>query len=151
MKTIRSWCILCICLLLCTGCKNHANTLNYQDLDVSSVQTVSLQSGMTGEEIQLTDPADIQQITDLVRQIQGTDPKSSQGYYGFRYTIRFYDEKEQLFWYGSVCPENDFLSMEIYETVDGSPYLTLYQLTGISEEEICAVCEKYFEGEENVT
>lgn len=146
MKIIRSWCILCLCLLLCTGCKNYADTLDCHDLDVSSVQAVQLGSGITGEKVWLTDPDDIQTICDCILQITGDTPQSSQGYYGYLYYIYLYHTPEDAepFWKGTVCPENAFLGMEIYESTEKADYNVMYQLTGISADEISAICEAYF-------
>lgn len=125
-----------------------SETVDYSTLDVSGVTAVRLHSGYTGEKVWLTDPEDIKAITDLVVQIKGDSPESNRGYYGWTYGIDLYDtenptEDSQSFWRCGLT-WGSFASMYPYETVHNVQYNTRYRMTGITTEEIDAVCERYF-------
>ena len=123
-------------------------TLDYSSLDVSRTKAVRLHSGFTGEVVWLTDPEDIQAVTDCVLQIRCENPESSRGYYGWSYGIDLYDTAEptedaEPFWGGSMCFGN-FGSRYLYETVQDVRYYARYEMTGITTEEVDAVCEQFF-------
>lgn len=125
-----------------------SETVDYSTLDVSGVTAVRLHSGFTGEKVWLTAPEDIKTITDLVVQIKGDSPESSRGYYGWTYGIDLYDvenptEDSQSFWSAGMTWET-FTSNIHYETVKNHRYNTRFRMTGITTEEIDAVCERYF-------
>ena len=148
--------VLCV-IFFCSGCGRMdtaapeatvPETLDCSSLDVARTKSIRLHSGITGEEVWLTDPADIQAITDCVVQIRAENPESSRGYYGWTYTIELYDtetpaEDAKPFWGGSMCC-GSFGSMYLYETVNGHMYYARYDMTGITTEEVDAVCEVFF-------
>ncbi|MBE6613838.1 MAG: hypothetical protein E7631_00855 [Ruminococcaceae bacterium] len=122
--------------------------LDCSSLDVSRTKAVRLGSGITGEVVWLTDPADIQAVTDCVLQIRAENPESSRGYYGWSYDIALYDVEEptedtEPFWGGAMC-YGSFGSMYLYETVSGHQYYARYEMTGVTTEEVDAVCEQFF-------
>ena len=148
--------VLCV-IFFCSGCGRMdtaapeatvPETLDCSSLDVARTKSIRLHSGITGEEVWLTDPADIQAITDCVVQIRAENPESSRGYYGWTYTIELYDaetpaEDAKPFWGGSMCC-GSFGSMYLYETVNGHMYYARYDMTGITTEDVDAVCEVFF-------
>ena len=123
-------------------------TLDCSSLDVSRTKAVRLHSGFTGEIVWLTDPADIKAVTDCVLQIRCENPESSRGYYGWSYGIDLYDTAEptedtEPFWGGSMC-FGSFGSRYLYETVQDARYYARYEMTGITTEEVDAVCGQFF-------
>ncbi len=124
------------------------DSLDYSGLDVSTVKSIRLTCGYNGETVWLTDPEDIREITDCVLQIRGDNPESSRGYYGWSYGIYLYKEENPSddttpMWYGGMF-WGKMYSNYTYETVKGLSYAALYRMTGITTEEIDAVCEKHF-------
>ena len=124
------------------------DSLDFSSLDVSAVKSIRLHCGYNGETVWVTDPDDIAEITDCVLQIRCDSPESSRGYYGWSFGIYLYNteypaDDTKALWYGSMF-SGKMYSEYLYETVSGHSYYALYRMTGITTEEIDAVCEKHF-------
>jgi len=126
----------------------YPSAIDCSTLDLSVVKSVYLTCGYNGEEILLTDPQGIKEITDCVQKIQCDSPESSRGYYGWSFGITLYDvenpdDDTAPIWSGSMFWGKMYSSYP-YETVNHVTYPALYTMVGITTEEIDAVCEKYF-------
>jgi len=124
------------------------DSLDFSGLDVSNVKSIRITCGYNGEAVLITDTEGIREITDLVQNIRCDSPESSRGYYGWSFGIYLYDEENPSddaspLWYGSMF-WGKMYSSYIYETVNGFSYRALYRMTGITTDEIDAVCWKYF-------
>ena len=136
-----------------TGKYPYPDIIDCSVLELSGVKSVHLTCGYTGEEILLTDPQSIKEITDCVQQIKCNSPESSRGYYGWSFGITLYDvespdDDTTPIWYGGMFWGKMYSSYP-YETLYDVTYPALYTMVGITTEEIDAVCEKYFPSLQN--
>lgn len=80
---------LLLLLFFClTGCEEKGLTF-----DIGQASKIELRSGNSGKEIEITDPEDIQYITENINQLTYYKDKSREGYTGWSYSLVWYDSK----------------------------------------------------------
>ncbi len=79
--------LILIFILLTSLCSCGAK----KEFDFSGAEKVVVFSGSTGEHIETTDKEEIKNISDIFTSHTFTKKKSSKGYDGFRYNVKWYD------------------------------------------------------------
>lgn len=120
--------------------------VDFSEKNLSVVDRVVVKNGATGEQIEVTDRADVARMVDMISKIKGEEPVSDRGYYGFSYYVELYCGNKEILSF-SICPEgeNAALICGYYETVGGFDYPARYRLTGSSYEDVDAVLKPLFE------
>lgn len=120
--------------------------IDFSGKNLAVVDRVVVKNGATGEQIEVTDSADVARIVDMISKIKGEEPVSDRGYYGFAYYVELYCGNKEILSF-SVCPEgeNAAIICGYYETVGSFDYPARYRLTGCSYEDIDAVLKSLFQ------
>ncbi len=98
------------------------------------VDSIVITDGSDGQKYALIDPKSIAAVLETVKLLEGTDPVSSRGYYGFTYHVELFRGEESV-WDFALCPEKDglvTLTCGYFETVGGVDYPARYILGGCS-------------------
>lgn len=112
----------------------------------SSVDRIVIQDGITGKTVEVEEQKDIGSIIETVKQIEGVDPISNRGYYGYTYSVVFYCGEDEIFSF-TVFPDVDNVDFTcgLYETVNGFDYPCRYTLINCSYEHIENTLKKFVE------
>lgn len=123
----------------------YVQYVDFENNDFSSIDKIIITDGSNGFKSEITNPKDISDIIDSIKTIEGKDPISDRGFYGFTYNVALYRNEEQCFSFGLFHDEgNVSLTCSLYETVNGHNYPCRYTLTNCSYEDIDRTLREYF-------
>ncbi len=117
----------------------------FSDMISSNIDRIIMISGSTGEKVELKAPETIAPILEVVKCIEGINPISSRGYYGFTYRIELFSNETEILTF-SVCPTElgGIIYYGLYESVGAHNYPGRYELTNCTYERIDEILKNYF-------
>lgn len=126
-------------------------TIDFSTIDFSNTSHIELFRGWDAQTIVVEDEAEIETILSAIQKVSGTDPISVRGYYGTSYVCKIYQEGEETptrigFW-SSSGTKTEFGSFDygLYEQVINHQYSAMYTMTGISDKELFAILDPFFD------
>lgn len=126
---------------------DHEKHVDFESKDLSAADRIVITDGTSGAKAEITDPKKLSAIINAIKTIEGTDPISNKGFYGFHYYVVLYSEEEQLFSFGLFADTDSVaLTYGLYETAGGHAYPCRYTLTGGSYEDIDRVLRNAMSG-----
>ena len=119
--------------------------VDFESKDLSSVDKMIITDGTNGAKAEITDPKQLAILIKVIKTIEGEEPISDRGYYGFHYNVVLYCGEETFFSFGLFSDvDRVYLTYGLYETVGGHDYCCRYILTNCSYEDIDNTFRAFF-------
>ncbi|MGI6753762.1 MAG: hypothetical protein ACOX31_05605 [Eubacteriales bacterium] len=122
-------------------------TVEFKNFDYSSITTIKVINGMTGDAVTITDYEMIDNIIGFMKNISGSSPISNKGYYGFLYNVQMYNDNNELMNVGFMRannPDEFVFTYGIFEEVNGYKYPCRYTMTGVDTGELVKIFSALF-------
>ena len=101
-----------------TEISGDKSSCSFKYVNFDGADSIRILNGANGQEVIVTEPAKIEQITWLISRISGSDGVSSRGHSGYLYHVKIYSADSLLFEITFVGNEGDkqYFNYGIYET-----------------------------------
>ncbi len=113
----------------------YSDTIDFSNFDFSAIDRIVIKECFSGpSKVTITDTENINSIVKFMGEIKGSEPQSVRGYAHSTYTVSLYSGDEvQL--HVSFMGYLGFATGE-YETVGNFTYAALYEMHGVTDEEV---------------
>lgn len=118
-------------------------TISFAETDFGAVNKIVISDCTNKKAVEITDSAEISEITAVLNKVRGENVRSSKGSYGCDYSVSCFVGSNEAF--TIVFVGDGFIYGRTVD--DDIRYKDMYDLYGISTDELYAVLGEYYKGE----